>query len=223
MRALVLWIVVSGTPFALSLVSCKSGEVTTNDATPSAAPSDSAPHAYGDLTDTELRDAVLHEQVIAMVRPQSSVREDLGTKNEATRYELLLLKPLLGSPPSNAIRHGEGLTLVIGRAYVVIVDRHAFRELVRAVEVPEDKLRDVAAALVDRLAKSTAEVASAQASADVGVPIGDGGALDAAHADASVATPATSAKPSGTAATSTSAKPSTSAPLASAKPSAAPK
>lgn len=209
MRALALWLLVGATPFALPLVSCKSGDGGASDAAAPPAPSDSAPHTYGDLTDVELRDAVVRERVIAMVRPQSSVREDLGTKNEATRYELMLLKPLLGSPPSNAVRHGEGAPLVIGRAYVVIVDRHAYRELVRAVEVPEDKLRDVAQNLADRLVKAVAAAASAQASAD-GSSGDAGGAGDAGDAGGDTgpkasasAEPSTSAKPTAKPSTST--------------------
>src|SRR4051794_10582209 len=170
MRALFVLPLVLLAPLAVPLEGCKgtdgapggaasgsaSGSVSGSG---SAAADDAGPHTYGDLTDDEITDALKRKRVIAVVRTKTLQREDVGTKNEGIRYELELIKPLNGSPPSETIQRGPDAIMAIGRVYAVVIDRRYLRLLVRAVEVPEEKIKDFSLALEARITKITPVVA----------------------------------------------------------------
>ena len=213
MRALLVVPLVLLAPLAVPLAmleGCKGNDGTPGDAavssasgsgsiSGSASADDAGPHTYGDLTDDEITDALKRKRVIAVVRTRTLQREDVGTKNEGIRYELELIKPLNGSPPSETIQRGPDAWMAVGRVYAVVIDRRYLRLLVRAVEVPEEKIKDFSLALEARIVK-IAPIVAASASAD------DGDDDDPPS-------------PSGSTSGSASSKPSSSA---SGKPSAAP-
>jgi hypothetical protein len=206
-------------PFVVG-VGCKDEPSTAGDAATSVSasasatdagpPVDAGPHTYGDLTEEEITDALKRKRVIAIVRPKSMKREDVGTKNEAIRYELDLVKPLNGSPPSECMQRGAEAQMAPGRVYAVVIDRAYMRLLIRAVEVQEDKLKDVATALEASITK-IAPIVAASASAD------DADDDDAPPSGSTSASTKPSASASAKPSASASAKPSV---TASAKPPA---
>jgi hypothetical protein len=219
MRALLVFPLVLLAPLVI-FEGCKDGAGTGPDAvastssslSASASASDSGPHTYGDLTEEEITDALKRKRVIAIVRVKAAAHDDVGTKNESIRYELELIKPLNGSPPSESIQRGAEAAMVVGRPYAVVIDRRYLRLLVRAVEIPEEKIKDVAASLEASITK-IAPLVAASASADDA----DDDAPPSPSASGSAST-----KPSSSSSGSASAKPSVSAkPSTSAKPSVA--
>ena len=208
MRALLVLPLVLLAPL-LVMDGCKDNNGATTDAvastSASAAEVDAGPPIFGVLTDEEVTDALKRKRVIALVRVKSLAHDDPGTKNESLRYELELVKPLNGSPPTETIQRGAEASMVVGHTYAVVIDRRYLRLLVRAVEVPEDKLRGTAAGLEVTIAKIAPMVvasASAEDADDDAPPTASASVRTSASASGSA-----SAKPSA----SVSAKPTASA------------
>lgn len=158
-----------------------------------------APHDYGTLTDDEIKDAIARKAIVAIVRVAAARPLDVGTKSASIQYDLDLVRPLTGSPPSQAQRLETGASLGVGRPYAVIIERVlAAKQIVRAVEIEESKLREAADAYRTRADALVAAALSASPSSSQSV---------APSASVSVsATP--SSKPSGKPSAAPSGKPS---------------
>ncbi|MEO7095822.1 MAG: hypothetical protein ABI175_21360 [Polyangiales bacterium] len=228
MRApLLVSLVLLGPVLVGSLASgCKENTGATPDAaspsgspSPSTAATDAGPPIYGVLTDEEITDALKRKRVIALVRVKAQAHDDVGTKNEAIRSTVEVIKALNSAPPAEAVERGATSTLVVGKAYAVVIDRRYLRLLVRAVEVADDKLGGTALGLEETIAK-IAPIVAAAASADIADDDDDAPPSSSGSGSASAkpsASTSASTKPS--ASTSASTKPSV---TVTAKPSVGP-
>jgi hypothetical protein len=212
MRALLVLPLVLLAPLVV-MEGCKDNPGAATDAAGSTSVSASAsavPPIFGVLSDDEVTDALKRKRVIAIVRVKSLSHDDPGTKNESIRYAIEVVKTLNGAPPTETIERGTTATMVVGKAYAVVIDRRYLRLLVRAVEVAEDKIPGIAAGIEVAIAK-IAPIVAASASAfeddDDVPPIASGSASGSVSANPSTsASGSASTKPSA----SVSAKPSAS-------------